>query len=137
MLRGPESRVLALQNVKTESIWIGGRKESFTAPNVAIDVPDPKVDLVEPIVSIDIEIGERRVEKTFSGVAAASADGGKVQPASVSATVLGPASMVESLKTEELKVVFDGTNARLELPPAVKGKVSLKSLQPGKFTLVK
>jgi YbbR domain-containing protein len=137
MLRGPESRVLALQNVKTETIWLGGRKESFTAPNVAIDVPDPKVDLVEPIISVDVEIGERRVEKTFSGVAAASADGGRVQPASVSATLLGPASMVESLKTEELKVVFDGTNARLELPPAVKGKVSLKSLQPGKFTLVK
>ena len=137
MLRGPESRVLALQKVTTESIWLGGRKESFTAANVAIDVPDPKVDLLEPIVSVDVEIGERRVEKTFSGVAATGVDGGKVQPASVSATLLGPASMVESLKTEELKVVFDGTNTRLELPPALNGKVSLKSLQPGKFTLVK
>src|SRR5688572_18689348 len=65
-VRGPESRVLALQNVRTESIWLGGRKESFTAPNVAIDVPDPKVDLVEPLVSVDIVIGERRIEKTFS-----------------------------------------------------------------------
>jgi YbbR domain-containing protein len=137
MLRGPESRVLALQKVTTESIWVGGRKESFTAPNVAIDVPDPKVDLLEPIVSVDVEIGERRVEKTFSGVAATSSDGGRVQPASVSATLLGPASMVESLKPEELKVVFDGTNTRLELPPALNGKISLKSLQPGKFTLVK
>ena len=137
MVRGPESRVLALQKVTTESIWVGGRKESFPAPNVAIDVPDPKVDLMEPIVSIDVEIGERRIEKTFSEVATTSADGGRVQPASVSATLLGPASMVESLKTEELKVVFDGTNTRLELPPALKGKVSLKSLQPGKFTLVK
>lgn len=137
MLRGPESRVLALQKVTTESIWLGGRKESFTAPSVAIDVPDPKVDLVEPVVSVDVEIGERRIEKTFSGVAASSADGGRVQPASVSATVLGPASMVESLKMEELRVVFDGTNTRLELPPALNGKISLKSLQPGKLTLVK
>lgn len=136
-LRGPESRVLALQKVTTESIWLGGRKESFTAPSVAIDVPDPKVDLVEPIVSVYIEIGERRIEKTFSGVATISADGGRVQPASVSATLLGPASIVESLKTEELKVVFDGTNTRLELPQALNGQVSLKSLQPGKFTLVK
>src|SRR5918996_4654426 len=39
-LRGPESRVLAVQKVITESIWLGGRKESFTAPSVAIDVPD-------------------------------------------------------------------------------------------------
>ncbi len=137
MVRGPESRVLALQKVTTESIWIGGRRESFPAQNVAIDVPDPKVDLLEPIVSVDVEIGERRIEKTFSGVAVTSADGGRVQPASVSATLLGPASMVESLKTEELRVVFDGTNTRLELPPALNGKVSLKSLQPGKLTLVK
>ena len=137
MVRGPESRVLALQKVTTESIWLGARKESFTAANVAIDVPDPKVDLLEPIVSVDVELGERRIEKTFSGVAATSADGGRVQPGSVSATLLGPASMVESLKTEELRVVFDGTNTRLELPQALKGKVSLKSLQPGKFTLVK
>ena len=137
MLRGPESRVLALQKVETESIFVGGRKESFTAANVAIDVPDPKVDLLEPIVSIDVEIGERRIEKTFSDVAATSADGGRVQPASASATVRGPASMVESLKAEELRIVFDGTNTRLELPPALNGKVSLKSLQPGKFTLVK
>jgi YbbR domain-containing protein len=136
-LRGPESRVLALQKAATESIWLGGRKESFTAPNVAIDVPDPKVDLLEPVVSVDVEIGERRVEKTFSGVAATGADGGRVQTASVSATLLGPASLIESLKAEELRVVFDGTNTRLELPPAVNGRVSLKSLQPGKLTLVK
>lgn len=136
-VRGPESRVLALEKVTTESIWLGGRKESFTAPSVAIDVADPKVDLVEPIVSVDVEIGERRIEKTFSGVATTSADGGRVQPASVSATLLGPASMVESLKPDELKVVFDGTNTRLELPPALNGKVTLKSLQPGKFTLVR
>jgi YbbR domain-containing protein len=136
-LRGPESRVLALQKAATESIWLGGRKESFTAPNVAIDVPDPKVDLLEPVVSVDVEIGERRVEKTFSGVAVTGADGGRVQPASVSATLLGPASLIESLKAEELRVVFDGTNTRLELPPAVNGRVSLKSLQPGKLTLVK
>ena len=137
MLRGPESRVLPLQKAATETIWVGGRKESFTASNVAIDVPDPKVDLLEPVVTVDVEIGEQRMEKTFSGVAVTSADGGRVQPANVSATVLGPASLVGSLKAEELKVVFDGTNTRLELPPALNRRVSLKSLQPGKFTLVK
>jgi YbbR domain-containing protein len=137
MVRGPESRVLALQKVTTESIWLGGRKESFTAANVAIDVPDPKVDLLEPIVSVDVELGERRIEKIFSGVAVTSTDGERVQPASVSATLLGPASLIQSLKTEELKVVFDGTNTRLELPPALNGKVVLKLLQPGKFTLLK
>lgn len=135
-LRGPESRVLAVQKVITEGVSLEGRKGSFTAQNVALDVPDPKIDLVDPLVNVNVEIGERRVEKTFSGVTASSTNGGRVQPASASVTLLGPASMVESLKAEEIKIVFDGSESRLELPPALNGKVTLKSMQPGKFVLV-
>lgn len=136
-LRGPESRVVALKKVVTESIWLAGHRESFTASNVAIDVPDPKVDLIEPVVNVDVEIGERRIEKSFSGVVASAADGSKVQPSSGAVTLLGPASIVESLKSEELKIVVDGNGPKVELPPALNGKVSMKSIQPGKFLLVK
>lgn len=136
VLRGPESRVLAVEKVITEGIWLGGRKESFTAPNVAIDVADPKIDLVDPVVSVSVEIGERRVEKTFSGVLTSSTNGGTVQPASVSVTLLGPASMVETLKPEEIRIVFDGTESHVELPQALNGKVTLKSMQPGRIVLV-
>jgi YbbR domain-containing protein len=136
-LRGPESRVTALPKVLTESIWLGGHKESFTAPNVAIDVPDPKVDSLDPVVSVEIEIGERRVEKTVSGVTVSGADGSRAQPASASVTVLGPARLINSLKPEDLKVVVDGNGPKLELPPALKGKVIMKSIQPGKFLLDK
>src|SRR6185436_12862445 len=72
-VRGPATHVNALQKVLTESIWLAGHNESFTASNVAIDVPDPKVDLREPVVNVNIEIGERRVEKTFSGVSVSTA----------------------------------------------------------------
>jgi YbbR domain-containing protein len=136
ILRGPESRVLAVDKVITEGIWLGGRKESFTAPSVAIDVSDPKIDLVDPVVSVNVDIGERRVEKTFSGVTTSSTNGGRVQPSSVSVTLLGPASMVETLKSEEIKIVFDGSESHVELPPSLNGKVTLKSMQPGKVFLV-
>ena len=135
-IRGPASRVNSLQKVLTESIWLVGRKESFTAANVAIDVPDPKVDLLEPVVNVNVEIGERRVEKTFSGVNVSTASGDKVQPATASVTVLGVASQVNSLKADEVKVILDGDDLqpRLDVPDALKGKVTLKSLQPSKFT---
>jgi len=136
-LRGPESRVVALPKVQTESIWLSGHKESFTATSVAIDVPDPKVDLIDPVVNVEVEIGERRVEKSVSGVAVTAADGGRVQPASASVTVLGPSSLVGSLKTEDLKIVVDDNGPQLQLPPALNGKVSMKSIQPGKFLLIK
>src|SRR5690349_3888891 len=69
VVRGPASRVNALQKVETESVLLGGHNQSFTAPNVALDVADPKVDLLDPMVNVAVEIGERRIEKTFPRVA--------------------------------------------------------------------
>ena len=139
VVRGPASRVNALQRVVTESIWLAGHKESFTAPNLAIDVPDPKVDLLEPVVDVDVAIGEARKEKNFSGVNVSTAQGGKVQPATTSVTLLGATSLIDSLKAEELKIVLDGVGLtpRLELPEALKGKVFLKSVQASKFVPLK
>jgi YbbR domain-containing protein len=135
-VRGPASRVNALQKVATEGVWLAGQKETFTASNVTLDVPDPKIDLLEPMVNITVEIGERRVEKSFSGVAVTGAHGGKVQPATTSVTLLGIASFLDGLKAEELKVVVD-PEPRLELPDALKGKVRLKSVSTSKFVPVK
>lgn len=136
-VRGPASHVNALQKVLTESIWLAGHKESFTASNVAIDVADPKIDLLDPLVNIEVEIGERRVEKSFAGVAVSMSQGAKVQPATTSVTLFGPASIVEALKPEEIKIFLDSEGQtlepRLELPSALKGKVTLKSIQTSKF----
>lgn len=138
-VRGPASRVNALQKVATESIWLAGHRDSFTASNVALDVPDPKVDLLEPMVNVAIEIGERRIEKTFSGVSVTTADGGSVQPSTTSVTLLGVASYLEALKQDEIKIVLNGENLepRLNLPDALKGKVILKSVNTPKFVPIR
>ena len=130
-VRGPESRVNALQRVLTESIWLSGHKETFTASSVAIDVADTKVDLLDPVVNVEVEIGEQRVEKRFSGVAVSAADGQNTPATTTNVTVLGPASLVAKLKAEDLKIVLhstaNGTEPQLRLPPALEGKVVLKS----------
>jgi len=136
-VRGPASRVNGLQKVATESVYVTGQKESFTASNIALDVPDPKVDLLEPMVSVTVEIGERRIEKTFSGVAVSSADGGKALPATTTVTLLGASSFLDSLKPEAIRIVLDHDKPTLELPDALKGKVVLKSVQTSKFVTVK
>src|SRR5215217_6974889 len=137
VVRGPAGRVNALQKVMTESIWLAGRKESFTASNLAIDVPDPKIDLLEPVVSVDIEIGERRVEKNLSGVSVSMSQGGKVEPATTAVTLEGVPSLLDTLKAEEVRIVLDSVGEtltpRLELPAALKGKVILKTVHVSKF----
>ena len=136
-VRGPASRVNALQKIPTESIWVTGHKESFPANNVALDVPDAKVDLLEPMVNVAIEIGERRTEKTFAGVEVITSDGGKVQPATTSVTLLGGASLLETIKSEQFRIILDGDEPRLELPKMLQGRVTLKSIQTSKFVPVK
>jgi YbbR domain-containing protein len=135
-VRGPASRVNSLQKVVTESIWLAGHKETFTAQNVAVDVQDPKVDLIEPVINVNVEIGERRAEKTFAGVSVSTAGGDRVEPATTTVTLLGAASLINSLKADELKIVLDDNGRpQLEVPDALKGKVTLKSVQPSKFVV--
>ncbi|HKZ01835.1 MAG TPA: CdaR family protein, partial [Pyrinomonadaceae bacterium] len=71
-VRGPAGRVNGLQKAPTETISIAGKKEGFSAPNTAIDISDPKIDLLDSVVDVTVEIGERREEKTFTGVSVTS-----------------------------------------------------------------
>jgi YbbR domain-containing protein len=141
VVRGPASRVNALQKVTTESIYLAGHKDSFSATSLATDVPDPKVDLLDPVVSVQVEIGEVRKERSFSGVNVTTSNGVKVQPATTSVTLSGAASLIDSLKVEDLKIILEGAGQtlepRLELPEALKGKVFLKSVQASKFVPLK
>jgi YbbR domain-containing protein len=140
-VRGPASHVNALQKALTETIWLTGQKATFTATNLAIDVSDPKVDLLDPVVDVEIEIGERRVEKSFSGIPVSTLQGSTVQPSTATAIVTGPASVLETLKPQDLKIVVSSSDKTIqpaiELAPALQGKVSLKSVQPAKFVQVR
>ena len=55
-VRGPASHVNALTRASTETISLDGRKESFSAQQIAIDIPDQKVVVLNTVVDIVIEI---------------------------------------------------------------------------------
>ncbi len=132
LVRGPESRVKALQKVITESIWLSGHKETFTASDLSIDVPDTKVDLLDPVVSVQIEIGERPVDRTFSGVRLANVTSGEAPTWTI--TVSGPPSILDKLKPEDLQIelapngISSQMDRKLRVAPELEGKVTLKSI---------
>ncbi len=140
-VHGPVSNVNALQKASTETISVAGRKESFTAQNIAIDISDPKVDVEDPIISVDVEIGERRTEKTFTGVSVSGPQGFTVQPRTAAVTILGPATLVEGIPPGDIKIILDTKGEmlqpRLDLPTEFQGKIVLKSVTPGQFSRVK
>jgi YbbR domain-containing protein len=59
-ISGPSDRVNALRKAMTETVWLSGKTESFTLQNVAINIPDPKIDVRDPSVSVRVEIAEKR-----------------------------------------------------------------------------
>lgn len=63
-LRGPADRISALHKAMTETVWLDGKKESFNLSNVAINIPDPRVDVVDPTVEIRVEIVEKKRSDT-------------------------------------------------------------------------
>ena len=141
-VRGPASHIDALKKAATETISVDGKSESFTARQVAIDIPDHKIDILDSTVDVAIEIGEKRTEKSFLDVPARSASGNGVQPATASVTVSGPASTIAQLRPEDVKVIVDvATNgarvARLDLPAPIKNQIKVLSIKPSQFSIIR
>lgn len=59
-VRGPADRVKLLQNATTETVRVDGRKESFSLPRVAINISDPKIEILDPNVEVRVEIAARK-----------------------------------------------------------------------------
>jgi len=66
-VRGPASHVNALQKAPTEAISVEGRRDSFDAPQTAIYISDPKVDVLD-ITNVHVEIGASGSSKPKSRV---------------------------------------------------------------------
>jgi YbbR domain-containing protein len=138
-VRGPSSHIDPLQKAPTETISVEGKKASFTASHVAIDIPDHKVDVVDAIVDVAIEIGERRVEKSFS---VRTTSGAGVQRGVATVTLSGPESVIAQLRQEDVKLVLDlshsgATTPRLELPSAIQNQIKLVSIRPSQFSVAR
>jgi hypothetical protein len=131
-VRGAESHVGALEKVPTETILLDGRKEDFTATQIAIDIQDNKIVVLDTVVDVHVKIAEARATKRLGGVVARAADGSDSR---LTIEVRGARSLVETLRAADLSVVFDAaadgtTRPRLLLPPNLEGRIELISTNP-------
>jgi len=144
-VRGPASIVNRIKQAATESILLDGKKSSFDLNQVAVDVPDQKVDIPDGVVQVHVEVGERAIEKSFDDVPVRSADGAKLRPQVAAVTLSGPPWVLTQLRAGQiLLVVVDAASGgaagsgrengfTLELPPALQGKVKIVSVKPSRF----
>ena len=122
-VRGPESFVKSLGSVSTEKINIENRQENFTVRQVALNVVNPKVTVLDTAVDVAFRVGEKRIERMFTV---------QTETGNKSATVVlyGGRSVLETLKAENLKVVIaDDASPNLILPGEVSGQVEIRKLK--------
>jgi YbbR domain-containing protein len=131
-VRGPESHVNALERAPTETILLDGRRENFTAAQIAVDIQDRKIVALDTVVDVQVKIAETQATKRLSGVVARAADGSESR---LTIEVRGARSIVEPLRAADISVVFDTaadgtTRPRLLLPPNLEGRIELISTNP-------
>jgi YbbR domain-containing protein len=141
-VRGPASHVNALQKAPTEPISLDGRKESFNVQQAAIEISDQRVNVLDTVVNIRVEIGERRDEKSFAGLAVREGSGALARPETATVTLYGPRSILEQLRPENMQILLDvsadgAITPRLVLPPEIEGRVQLRSIKPSGFTIIR
>lgn len=97
-VRGPASVIRILEYVETERIDIDGKKEAFTARQVAVTSPNPKAAVLNTVVDVIFKIGEKRIERTFS--LAVPGMSGKT----ATFVAFGPRSLISKAHADDFKV---------------------------------
>ena len=124
-VRGPASFVKSLDSVSTEKINLENRQENFSVRQVALNVVNPKVTVLDTAVDVSFKVGEKRVERMFN-VPVSTEAGNK----SATIVLYGGRSVLETLKAENLQVVIAGdASPNLILPVEVSGQVEIRKLK--------
>jgi YbbR domain-containing protein len=136
-VRGPASHVNELQKALTEPITLDGRKESFTEQQVAVEILDQRVDVMDTLVNVSLEIGEQRIEKSFAGISVRDSSRAQVRPNGANVTLYGDRPVIEGLRAKDIQLEIDTapdgtTTTRLVLPPGMDSRVELRSTRLNK-----
>lgn len=128
-VRGPESFITSLDSVSTERINIENQQGNFTVRQVALNIVNPKITLLDTAVDVVFRIGEKRIEKLFA-VPVRTETETKV----VSIILYGGRSILEPLKAENLQVGIVKNEMgedvpNLILPAEIQDRLDVRKLQ--------
>ncbi len=131
MLEGPESALAAIRKLRTESIPLDGRRESFVT-RVGLTLPDARVRSVQADpIQVELWLDVAPSQTTFDGVAvelpfAPSGPPPLLRPGSVAVRLAGPPWLLEELAAAEIAAVAEVGPPGPERPTRVPLRVELR-----------
>lgn len=129
-VRGPKSFVESLSYVTTDKVSLTGKKTGFIEPQVALNISDPKISLINAVTaSVAVQIGRTRVERLIVVDYETNTRSGRA-----SVRLFGPESVLENLSPEDLIIIeIESAEGRstldLVLPAGVKDEVTVRSVK--------
>ncbi len=141
-LEGPQSQLSNLTQVKTESVNLKGRHQSFTAI-ADVELPQPLLRVVNrPSVVVNVVIGEQRATRSFNNLPLHVSDrvaGAHLLNQTVKVLLYGPRSAIETLREKDVQVEVDlaalppaaeTAQPRVHLPENLAGQIEVKTINP-------
>jgi YbbR-like protein len=127
-VRGPESIVKSLDSILTEKISLENRKTDFISKQIGLNLVNSKVTMLDSIVDVSVEIGEKRIERTFR---VAPKTG--IEMAVVSVVLLAPRSILDKIKPEDIQITLENSSGKFKpvatLPAELQDFVEIKSVK--------
>jgi YbbR domain-containing protein len=130
-VRGPSSYVNSIDTVSTDKISLDNRKTDFTSKQVAINLLNPKITVLDTVVDVFVRIGPKRSERNFTVHA--------ITPSGTSktfiVTLLGGSGQLDNVDPKNIQIEFekiseDSLQPRVSLPDAFGPNVSVKGVKP-------
>ena len=109
-VQGPKSVVEKIEKISTPQINVDGMSQSMIERSMLLVPPHPLVSLFPEVVNLRIRIGEKLISKNFRNVPVEIVGAEyelRINPRSLSVTVTGPISQIESLARENVRVFIE------------------------------
>lgn len=139
-VEGPEGAVAELVEVTTEAVRLSGRTAPFVE-RVNVDPKTTKVRLkAAGPVTVEILIAEKTLERTFTGIPVQTrpaSEGSRIEPARVTATIVGPVSVVRGLAEENIAAYVNVSAADPQATLRAAPVVEVLPIEVGNLVTVK
>lgn len=128
-VRGPQSFVKSLDSISTEKINLENQREDFITRQVALNVVNPKITVLDTVVDVSFHIGEKRIERVFTIPV-----GGENENKKATVILYGGRTILESIKANDLRVELVKNESgeylpNLILPAEIQGNVEIRKFK--------
>lgn len=135
-VRGPSSFVNSIDTISTEKITLENRNSDFVSKQVAINLVNPRITVLDTVVDVSVRIGPKRSERRFTVQTQTPAGVNE----NITVTILGAPQDLDKITGKDLRVEWekiseDSLKPVVSLPDELARSFVIRSTSPSIITI--